>query len=133
MSVVFLNRTRRQGSKGVVGPVTLTEYNITPDGTPVSSHDADALLAMTEEPCCGQPLPFGGMVKSFGVHTPTVAQLEQVPFWLYDLEPVVKAKPARRRKTKKYSKPEPEPEPEDFGFLVTQTEELKEETSEEVS
>ena len=136
--VVFLNRTRNQGSKGVVGPVTLLSYNITSEGTPVSAHDADALLAMTEDPCCGQTLPFDGKIKSFGVHIPTAEQLDDVPPWLYDQEPIVKEakKTTRRRKVKKYEKPA-EPVPIFAGFEEpvpeTQDDKKEEETLEEVS
>jgi hypothetical protein len=117
----------------------MTEYNITPEGTPVSEHDAEALLAMTEEPCCGESLPFGGMVKSFGVHIPTAGQLEQVPLWLFDLEPVVpvKTRGRRRRKAKKYDGPtevvveEPKEESQEEEPVPYMAQE--EETSEEVS
>lgn len=133
MPVVFLNRTRRQGSKGVVGPVTLIEYNIVIEGTPVSHHDADALLAMTEPPCCGHDLPFDGEVKVFGVHIPTPRQLERVPDWLWNAEPIVVEEEKRgRRKVKTYTRPEPEPA-KDFEPMPV-TVELKEEdeSSEEV-
>ena len=113
MGVVFLNRSRKQGSKGVVGPATGIKYVIRPEGTPVSEHDVDLLLDMTEPPCCGHTLPFDAEVKTFGVHIPTVRQLDAVPLNLWDAEPAMAIEEPKKKKRsyKKYEKPE-EPEPE---------------------
>jgi hypothetical protein len=138
VSVVFLNRTRNQGSKRVVGPVTLTEYIITPDGTPVSGYDAPELLDMLEEPCCGHTLPFDGKVRSFGRHVPTAEQLEQVPLHLFDLEPVAKRKSRSTRRRTKKKKVEPvkfefeDPEPAELP-MWQEDKPKEEEASEEVS
>lgn len=101
--VVFLNRTRKQGAKGVVGPVTGISYQITPEGTPISALDADGLLALTEPPCCGEVIPFGGMVRSFGSHVPTVQQLKSVPDYLWDARAIRKSRsPSRSKLYKTY-------------------------------
>ena len=108
MTVAFLNRMRKYGAKSVVGPVTGINYLITPDGTPVSSLDVDGLLALTEPPCCGEPLPFDGEIRSFGGHVPTPQQLELVPTGLWDAVPLkAPAKKSSRRKKlyEEYDKP----------------------------
>lgn len=113
--VVFLSRSRRQGNKGVKGPVSGFNYVITVHGTPVSVYDVDELTKMTEPPCCGQSLPFGGEVKSFGIAVPTSAQLKTVPQFLWDFEPESEPEPEdrpRKRRYTRYVEPEPE-EPED--------------------
>jgi hypothetical protein len=109
--VVFFSRSRRQGNKGVKGTVTGFNYVITVEGTPVSVYDADALSSMTEPPCCGHTLPFGGEIKSFGVSVPTTKQLESVPQYLWDFEPEPEPEPEMPKRKKKYtaySEPEPE-------------------------
>lgn len=107
MSVSFLTRTRRQGAKSVVGPITGIKYLIVPTGTPVSVLDVDVLLGMTEPPCCGEAVPFGGEVRSFGTHVPTVEQLASVPDDLWDATPLKEAvEPKREKLYKKYDKPE---------------------------
>jgi hypothetical protein len=136
MGVVFLNRTSRQGERGVTGPITGLEYIISPGGTPVSGYDADALLEMTEPPCCGHTLPFDGKVKSFGIHVPSVKQLEEVPEYLWDAEPIVAAeKPKQRKRLRVYEEKEPELEfniPEFEPALPIFEEEKSEEVNSEV-
>ena len=108
MSVSFLNRSQKQGAKSVVGPVTGLSYNIVPSGTPISSLDADALLSMTEPPCCGESVPFDGEVRSFGVHTPSFEQLQGVPEELWNAKAIAKPKRTTGRKKKlhvEYEKP----------------------------
>ena len=93
MSVTFLTRPRKMGSKAVRGPVTGIEYVITPYGTPVSDLDVEDLLAMTEPPCCGEHPPFVEEVKSFGVHTPSSEQLENVPDYIRFAKPAIATGP----------------------------------------
>lgn len=111
MKVAFLNRTTKMGSKSVVGPATGIHYLIEPTGTPVSALDADALLSMTEPPCCGETLPFGGEVRSFGSHSATYEQMQLVPEYLWDAEAIAVPKKKSGRKKKlhvEYEKPEEE-------------------------
>ena len=125
MTVVFLNRTRKQGAKGVVGPITGIKYLIGPEGTPVSALDADGLLAMTEPPCCGETLPFGGQVRSFGGHVPTPDQLKLVPDHLWDAQPLksLAAETKSGSKKKLYEEYEREPVQEEEPADVEQEEE----------
>lgn len=110
MTVAFLGRAKKLGSKKVVGPITGLHYVITSEGVPVSIHDVDELLAMTEPPCCGESLPFGGEIRSFGNHVPTVEQLGSVPDYIWDAEPLkAPSKDAGKRKKlyKEHEKPKP--------------------------
>jgi hypothetical protein len=108
MSVVFLNRSRKMGAKSAIGPVTGLSYHIMPEGTPVSALDADGLLGLTEPPCCGETLPFGGEVRSFGAHIPSADQMRFVPEYLWNAQPLAAVeKPKREKLYKKYEKPEP--------------------------
>lgn len=87
MGAIFLNRDARRGSKSVAGPVTGIVYTITQFGTPVHELDAPGLLAMLEDPCCGHILPFGGQVRSFGIHAATADQLASVPEFVWEAGP----------------------------------------------
>lgn len=101
MTVAFLNRTRKQGARSAVGPVTGLSYLIGPEGAPISALDASGLLAMTEPPCCGETLPFGGEVRSFGAHVPTPGQLALVPESLWNAKPLVPVVKSSRKKIHK--------------------------------
>ena len=81
MGVVFLCTRAERGEVRVDGSQTVTglSYIIGNVATPVSEHDADAILAMTAPPCCGQSMPFDGQVKIFGRTSASVAQMAAVP------------------------------------------------------
>ncbi len=128
MTVAFLGRTRKLGNKAVVGPVTGIHYVITSEGTPVSIYDVDELLTLTEPPCCGESLPFGGEIRSFGRHVATQLQVESVPDYIWDAKPMKAPSKSKGKRKKLYDEYERPGEP---VLVVEQADEPVEESKTE--
>lgn len=83
--VKFIATRRGYGTQFITGPISQITYHITEGGVPVLDCDADAILAILVDPCCGQ-LPFDGKVRLFYEVRPTVEQLVAVPEWLLEFK-----------------------------------------------
>jgi hypothetical protein len=112
-------RDKRRGTVKVDGPVTGLSYTIGVVPTPVSDHDADGILAMTGDPCCGAMTHMAGVkVKLFGPAVATVDQMKSVPQHILNAVPKVRLEEKLSRSPRVRFK-EPEPKELEYEPIVT--------------